>query len=157
MDRPGLSAKIVTVGCIINIILNYLLIPSNSILSPLGIVGQNGAAVATVISVLITYVIFRIVSKKLVNVQLFNLSVLLHIFAALIMGIALCSLGMMIDPIRWYHLLSFSFIGLGIYLLVLWLIKEFRKDDYRMIMDTINPKEILHYVKSEMKGKHKEE
>ncbi len=151
MDKPGISAKILATGCVINIILNYLFIPSYGVLSGFDIVGQNGAAIATTISVLITFIMFRFASRKLVDTRLFQSQIILHIAAGSIMGIVIYFLGSMVDPLRWYHLTCFALMGLGLYFSVLWLLKELRKDDINMVMDAINPKGIFQYFKSELR------
>ena len=49
--------------------------------------------------------------------------------------------------------LIFAFIGLGIYLLSLYLMKEFTKKDLMFFLDLINPKKMMKYMSSELKNK----
>jgi len=50
-------------------------------------------------------------------------------------------------------LLAFSGIGLAIYLAVLFVFKEFKKQDLDFFLDIMHPKEMLTYIKSELKEK----
>ena len=50
-------------------------------------------------------------------------------------------------------ILGFAGIGLLIYLGVLFILKEFKKDDVNFFLDTINIKKMFRYIKKEMRGK----
>jgi hypothetical protein len=54
---------------------------------------------------------------------------------------------------RWYHLLGFALFGLGIYIGVLYLLREFTKEDLHFFLDVLNIKKMFRYIKEEMKGK----
>jgi hypothetical protein len=56
---------------------------------------------------------------------------------------------------RWYHLLLISFLGLGIYLLILALFREFTKKELDFLLDTLNIKKMLSYIKEELKDNKK--
>ena len=62
-------------------------------------------------------------------------------------------MGSLILLVRWYHLLLFAGVGLGIYLGVLFVLKEFKKQDLMFFLDMLHPKEMLNYVKAELKKK----
>ena len=55
--------------------------------------------------------------------------------------------------VYWYNLLLLSGLGLVIYLGVLFVLKEFNKDDFNFFTNIIHPKEMAKYVKSEMRDK----
>jgi hypothetical protein len=78
---------------------------------------------------------------------------LLHIFTACTMGCILYYAGTFIPFVRWYHLIFFGLIGLGVYVGILYLLKEFTKEDLNFFLDTVSPKEMAKYVKSELKRK----
>ena len=52
---------------------------------------------------------------------------------------------------RWYHLLIFSVIGFGIYIGLLVLLREFKKDDLSFFLEIVNPKGMLRYIVNEIK------
>ncbi len=157
MDRPGLSAKVATIGCVINIVMNYLLIPSDGLLSKYDIVGPNGAAIATVLSAFTMLILYRVISKRMIKSRLFQPCVIIHILAGVAMGFFLYFISTFTDTIMWYHLIIFAISGLGIYTFILWSLKEFDKDDYQMIINAIDPKGMFLYIKSELRGKRTKE
>ena len=53
--------------------------------------------------------------------------------------------------INWYHLLMFAGLGLAIYISILFLLKEFKKDDFKFFLDILRPKEMIKYISSELK------
>ena len=114
------------------------------------------AAIATVISYGIGFIYTRIISYKLIG-EKGNIRVLLHAFSAILMTSILYIVLYYYDYIslitRWYHLLFFSILGLGIYLGFLMLLKEFTKEDFKFYLDVLNIKKMLQYIKEELKNK----
>jgi len=153
INRPGIAAKIGVTICIVNITLNYLFIPENGSLSSIEINGPTGAAVASVTSSLVGFFGLRLAAKKLTGIKLVQTNTLRHILAGFIMAGILYCLNSLIPLVRWYHLLVFAGIGLAIYLAVLFVLKEFKKQDLLFFLDMLHPKEMLNYVKSELKEK----
>lgn len=152
MNRPGLAAKTSFIVCTTNIVLNTLFIPKNGVLSVFGANGPTGAAAATVISGFIGLVMFMFLSKRLVGIKI-SKKPLLHISAACIMGCLLYYLSTLTAFVRWYHIVFFGIIGLVAYFGILYLFKEFTREDLNFFLDTVNPKEMGRYVKSELKRK----
>ena len=88
------------------------------------------------------------------GIKIFQTHTPRHIFAGLIMGVFLYLLAYktnLFPEIHWYYLLMFALVGLGIYLAILYFLKEFNKKDYRFFMDLFNPIKMLKYVKFEIK------
>ncbi len=158
MNRPGISTKIGLLICLINIPLNYLFIPKSGLLSSIGINGPTGAALATVISTLVGFFGLRYAAKKLSGVKLLQTHTPRHIIAGLIMGLFLYYLAfqtLLFPRIHWYHLLMFAGLGLGVYLGILFLLKEFNKQDLHFYLNILHPKEMIKYISSELKNKPK--
>jgi len=154
MNMPKISRNRVLIMVIINVFLNLILIPKDiKIISmSLGGLGATGAAIATVISYAVGLIYTRFKAWKITNIK-GNPAILLHAFAAIIMGVTLYHLSNTFLITRWYHLMSLSFFGLGIYFAVLYLLKEFTKDDFYFFIDTLNIKKMVKYIISEIKGK----
>ena len=55
--------------------------------------------------------------------------------------------------IGWYHLLMLAGLGLAIYLGILFVLKEFKKQDLDFFLNILRPKEMVKYVSSELKEK----
>jgi uncharacterized membrane protein len=121
------------------------------LLSSFGINGPTGAAVATVVSSLVGFFGLRLAAKKLTGIKLLQSHTPRHIIAGLIMAGLLYYMGSLILLVRWYHLMVFAGVGLGIYLTVLFVLKEFKKQDLMFFLDMLHPKEMLSYIKSELK------
>ncbi len=153
INRPGMTAKIGFAICVANISLNYLFIPREGLLSSFGINGPTGAAVATVVSSLVGFFGLRLAAKKLTGIRLLRSHTPRHIIAGLIMAGMLYYIDSLLSLIRWYHLLVFAGIGLAIYLGVLFVLNEFKKQDLMFFLDMLHPKEMLSYIKSELKEK----
>jgi len=158
VNRPDLLAKIGVVTCIVNIILNFLFIPKNGLLSSFGISGPTGAATATVISFIVPLIGLRIIAKKLVKIKLFQTHTIRHIIA----GALTCAILYIIaykttilPGLHWYTLLLLAVISLGIYIAILFLLREFTKKDLDFFLKIINPRGMAKYVKDEIKTKKK--
>jgi len=155
LNRPDITAKIGVVICVTNIILNYLFIPPWGLLSPFGINGPTGAAVATVLSTSLGFFGFRLFAKKLTDIRLLQSHTPRHIIAGVVIAGVLYSFNILITIIHWYHLIIFAGLGLAVYLAVLFVLKEFKKQDLEFFLDMLRPKEMLRYISSELKEKPK--
>jgi O-antigen/teichoic acid export membrane protein len=165
MNRPDITAKLGLIVCITNIVLNFLIIPENGILSSLYVGGYNlsingaaGAALATVLSFLILFIGGRLITRKLTDIKLFQSHTPRHIFAGIIAGFSIYMLAYetnLFPVIRWFTLLGLSLLGIGIYIFLLFLLKEFSKKDFQFFLNIIHPKEMASYVKSEIKNNKK--
>ncbi|HVQ01206.1 MAG TPA: flippase [Candidatus Thermoplasmatota archaeon] len=154
MNKPGLFAKIGLGISLINIALNFLLIPKWGLLTPVGINGPTGAAVALVLSNLVGFVWIRLAAKKLTGIQLLQIHTPRHIIAGAAMGLVLYVIAFrtgLFPLIHWYHLLLFVGIGLLVYLAVLYLLREFTKSDFDFFLELLHPKKMLQYIKTEVK------
>lgn len=151
MNKPGIAARNGIVIYSLNITLNFLFIPSWGVLTPIGINGATGAAVATTISTFVGWVLLKIAAKRLVGAHIIPVPTLIHISAGLVMGLALYGLNTIILIDRWYTVLAFAIIGLLIYLATLALIREFKQHDLRFFLNLLKPREMLKYFMTEMK------
>lgn len=159
MNRPGITAKIGLIICLVNIPLNLLFIPHTGLLSPLGINGPTGAAIATLCSVLVGFIGLRYAARKLSGIKPLQSHISRHIIAGIIMGVILYFIAIRstwFPDVYWYFLLMFAAIGLAVYLGVLFLLREFDKNDFNFFLDIIHPQKMLKYVSTELKDKPKE-
>lgn len=153
VNRPGIGAKVGFVVCATNIPLNYLFIPENGLLSSFGINGPTGAAIATVLSISVGFFGLRIAAKKVTGIKTMQSHTLRHIIAGLVMAGSLYSFNFFIPLVRWYHLIGFAGLGLTVYLGVLFILKEFKKQDLMFFLDIVHPKKMIKYISSEFKNK----
>jgi len=157
INRPSIVAKNTVFISILNIILNIIIIPEGGILSPLGVYGAFGAAVATLLSFFIGFIRLRFIARKHVKIKLFPSFLFKHFFAGSIMAVTLFLINKYVFTslfiMRWYHLLGLAGLGLLIYIVVLIVIKEFNKDDLWFYLDIINLKKMIIYIRDEFKRK----
>jgi len=156
MNRPGITTKIGLLICFVNIPLNFLFIPHTGLLSPFGINGPAGAAIATLCSVLVGFIGLRYSARKLSGIKLLQTHTLRHIIAGIIMGAVLHLIAIrssLFPDVYWYFLLMFAGIGLAIYLGLLFLMREFNKEDFNFFLDILHPQKMLKYVSTELKDK----
>jgi O-antigen/teichoic acid export membrane protein len=155
MNMPYITRNRVIIMVILNIALNLILIPRD--IQSLGIklvgLGNVGAAIATVVSYGIGLIYIRIIGWKITGIS-GSIRIFIHAFAALIMGIILFQITQLFYIARWFHLLGIGFLGIGIYMTILLLLREFTKEDFKLFLNTINLKEMFKYIKGEIKGKN---
>ncbi|UCD13552.1 MAG: flippase [Thermoplasmatales archaeon] len=158
MNRPKLARNRVLIMVSLNIILNIVLIPKDIQLLNLNLagLGAKGAAIATVVSYGAGLLYSRVMAWNLTKIK-GNPRILLHALAAGIMAailyVILYKLNIIEMVVRWYYLLGFALLGLGIYLGILLSLREFTKKDFHFFLDTLNIKKMFQYIKKEIKGK----
>jgi len=154
INKPKLTAKISVFGNIINVCLNFLLIPDSLFGIPLAGLKEVGAALATLTAGIIISGFSLFIANRESGVTP-SYGTVLHILAAINSGLIIYFVNSSIEPItRYYHLIGYSFGLLLIYLVILYLLGEFTKKDWNFIMNTIHPGEMLKYIKDELTGKH---
>jgi O-antigen/teichoic acid export membrane protein len=152
-NKPVLIAKIYTASSILNIILNFLLIPRNGLLAGVGIMGPTGAATATLLSSFVLFGGTYYYSRKIAGKPLLEGRILKHIAAGILAGALAWWLGSMVDPIRWYHLIVLSLAILGTYLGALRTMGEFGRSELIFFLETMNPVKLLKHVRNEFTGR----
>ncbi len=152
MNKPHLARNRVLIIVVFNVFLNLLLIPRD--ISQLNLklfgLGAYGAAIATVISYFAGFIYIRWIAWKVTKIS-GNPKIILHAFAAIIMALCIYFLNYVFFIERWYHLLFFSLIALLIYLGILYVMKEFTKDDFDFYLDILNIRKMLSYIKNEIR------
>ncbi|MCK5111907.1 MAG: flippase [Thermoplasmatales archaeon] len=158
MNRPKLARNRVLIMVCFNVVLNIVLIPKDIQIFDLDLVGMGarGAAIATVVAYGVGLMYSRVMAWKLTGIK-GNPRVLLHAGAGgvmvAILYVLLYNLNMIVFIARWYHLLGFALFGLGIYIGVLYLLREFTKEDLHFFLDVLNIKKMFRYIKEEIRGK----
>lgn len=150
-NRVILAAKLSAVIFAINVMLNLLFIPKELFGVRLLGMGGIGAAYATLISLSAGAVLFR-VSAYRISASKPNSRVLLHLVSASIMGIILYIISKTFSPSTWYYLIAFAIFGIAVYILLLFILGEFRHNDLLLFLTIINPRKIKEYVSLELRS-----
>jgi len=142
MNKPKLARNHILVMVVVNIILNVILIPTYNV---------TGAVIATVIAYACGLAYTRIKAYQIMKIK-GSICIFYHILAGFVMSRALYIISINFTIDAWYKLLFVSLIGLGIYVAILFILNEFKKDDYTFFMDTLNFKKMFSYIKKELKN-----
>ncbi len=151
MDRTPILGKINIVRALLNIGLNLVFIPVSFMGIKLLGLGAFGAAIATLITFLVTSVSLRWAAYRLSGVVMDG-RIFKHIIAGLLTSIIFYA----VDTswaVRWYSLVLLAGLFLGLYFLILTTMKEFTKEDLDMVLDALHPKKMASYVNGELRGK----
>lgn len=154
MNMPQITRNRILIMMLSNVFLNAVLVPKN--IKSLGLelagLGAKGAAIATVISYIIGFAYLRMQAWRITKTG-GNKCVVFHVISAIIMGITINYMLKYVAISVWYELLGIALIGIAIYFGILCIIREFKKEDLHLFLDTLNVKKMLKYIKEEMKGK----
>lgn len=154
MNMPHIVRNRIVLMLIVNILLNLILVPRD--IQSLGIrlagLGATGSAIAIVIAYMTGLLTTRVYAFRIVKIK-GNYRILFHIVTAVLMGIIIYYITNIFEISRWYELIGISLFGLFIYFSILFLLKEFKKEDFNLFLDTVNIKKMVSYVLSEIRKK----
>ena len=154
MNMPHIVRNRLLLMMIVSIVLNIILVPRD--IQSLGItlagLGATGSAIATVVAYLIGLLTTRIYAFRVANIK-GNYKILIHVATAVLMGIIVYYIIDIFYVARWYQLVGISLTGLLFYFGVLYVLKEFQKEDFNLFVDTLNIRKMLSYVWSELRKK----
>ena len=114
--------------------------------------GAFGASIATVISYVVGLIYLRIQAIRITGIT-GNKTNLFHILVAILVGFILYLINQSISISRWYILLGIALFGLALYFGILYVIKEFKKEDIDLFRDVLHIKKMIDYIKGEIKEK----
>ena len=150
-NHAKLAAKISFLYLGLNILFNFIFIPESLFdIKMLGM-GAKGAAIATLSSVIIGSVIYRIYAFKITGSKP-NPVVLKHAAAAFIMGLLLFEIDSFFPNRSLFILPVFVIPGLAIYFVILMILKEISRSDVNYLLSFANLKSIKKYAKEEIKS-----
>ncbi len=151
VNRTDISGKIGVMRAVINVGLNFIFIPTSILGIGLLGLGAVGAALATLITFLITTFNMRLAAYRLTG-SISDKRILIHISSAILTSVVF----LLIDTSwasRWYTLGILGLAFMGVYIAILTLMKEFRKEDFDLFFDAFNPKKMLGYMNEEIREK----
>jgi len=138
----------------LNVFFNIIFIPDSFLGIKLLGMGPAGAALATLISAVINYLLTRALSYKLIRIGM-NISVIKYLISG---GITACLLFLVQEFIftitRFYELIGLGMISFVLFLTILVLMRELTRTDLEFIMNTLNLKQMWHYISQEVLGKN---
>ncbi len=154
MNMPHIVRNRILIMMVVNVVLNLILVPKD--IQSLGIslagLGATGSAIATVVAYIVGLVMTRTYAFRVAHIT-GNYRIVLHIVAAVLMGLIMYYSTIILSIDRWYQLLGISLLGLLFYFGALFIIKEFKREDYDLFLDTLNIKKMASYIWSEVRKK----
>lgn len=153
VNRPGTAARIGVTMATTNVVLTLLLVPPALKIVPVPLPGlaDLGAALATAISGVVGFVMFRHAAGKAIG-RPSSRFLWVHAGAAVVAGVTMVLLALLPGgPMRWWHLGLFSALGGAVYLAVLVALDEFTREDLRFFQDALHLGDLGRYVKGEMR------
>jgi len=150
MNRTKTNAKIITVSFLIYIGLLIVLVPDS--LFGLELLGLNhfGASLANLVMIsslfCMTYYAVHSTTGRMIDKRIF-----LHIFAAAVSSMIAYSASLFLPIGGFVTLLLFGAVLLALYLVILVVIREFRREDMNYILDVLNIKNMRSYLRDEFK------
>jgi O-antigen/teichoic acid export membrane protein len=154
VDRPDITAKLTLVSLSVNLLMLLILVPpSINGITMLGL-GATGAAIANVVTVGTVFVVTRLVVKRLTNTRS-NPRILLHIVAGIITGCILYFVNFIWPLMRWYDLVGYGIVSFGIFVTILFLLREFTRDDINYFLSVVSPSGMKEYLNSELRRKNR--
>jgi len=148
-DRPGIMAKISILQASLNVLLNLVFIPAALFGIPLFGWSAVGAAVATLITQIILFIIVRWYAYRLSGCVSSPKNALL-VLGGVVMAATLLALDHISPASRWYLLVAYGLIGLGAYIGTLVAVRQFTRKDLHFFLQALNPGEMVSYIKSEI-------
>lgn len=149
-NRPKTGAKVGIIIAATNTILLFILVPRELFGYTFFGLGAEGAAIASLISVFVGFILSRYYTKRVIKSN-FNSKILRHWAAGLGMALTIIAITYIMTPSRWFSLLSVSGIGFLSYMGILILLKELRKRDLRFFLEILSPGKMGSYLKKEFK------
>lgn len=150
-NHAKLAAKISFLYLGLNILFNFIFIPDSLFDIKMFGMGAKGAAIATLSSVIIGSVIYRIYAFKITGSKP-NPVVLKHAAAAFIMGLLLFGINSFFPNRGLFILPVFVIPGIAIYFAILMILKEIGRNDVKYLLSFVNIKSINKYAKEEIKS-----
>ncbi len=151
--RVAAAARIGLTASLVNIVLNTLLIPDDikSLGIRLGGLKAMGAAIATLISGILSLVMLTYAARKIGDYRPKSGAVKHILASGLMVGFLwLVDRGTPLHLGRWYSLIIYAGIGAVAYAFALILLREISKEDVQYVRDVLNPGEMWRYLRSEL-------
>ncbi|HUT26605.1 MAG TPA: flippase [Methanomassiliicoccales archaeon] len=151
VDRPDLSARITLMTFVVSLGMFLLFIPDSFLGFGLGL-SFTGAAIALLIGTTFNFLVIRYVVWHLTGTTT-DPRLALQLLAGVAAAVALALCGMFIEVSSWFMLVVFGLMSIGTFILTLYALKEFTREDYRFFMELANVKKMISYFKDELKKK----
>jgi O-antigen/teichoic acid export membrane protein len=115
--------------------------------------GARGAAIATLISTVISFILFRMFTYKYEKVFM-NLRILKPVLISIVTGIIIYLILEIIPVYNIIVLFGYGVLGIALYFTLLFIVGGFRKEDRELFKNVFDPFAMIKYIKDEFTGKN---
>lgn len=156
LGKPNILLGISVVSIISIVLFNIILIPEDIKLIGLQMfgLGARGAALATLLSTIISFILIRTISYYYEKV-IINTEIIKPILLSILMGIIIHFFQRIVQVENIMYLGLYGILGLAIYLFLLWIFGAIKKEDKILFKEIFNPSLFINYLKEEFSKKHK--
>jgi O-antigen/teichoic acid export membrane protein len=152
VNRPDTSAKLILINFLIYGGLLLILVPANLIGIPMFGLSATGAAIANLIAVAAILVITRFTVYRLTGTSA-NPRLSLHVAAAAVSAIWLMLLSGILELSGWPTLIVYGLSSSLVFLVVLYVLREFKREDLDYFLDLLSVRKMLSYISKELRHK----
>lgn len=152
LERPRVLAELTWLQLVLNLALLFLLVPAR--IGGIELFGLSylGAAVAYLISMIAATTITRWYIWKSTGIG-FSARYGLHFLSAIMTFLCLFGLGTVLHLEGIAALAFFGTLSYALFLGILYLMKEFKAEDFRFLIDLLSVRKMRKYVMMELRGK----
>ncbi len=152
VNRPDTSAKLTLLNFLVYGGLLLVLVPANLIGIQMFGMSATGAAIANLVAVAVILVVTRYTVYRLTGTSA-NPRLSLHVIAACASGLWLILLSNYLALAGWLYLVFYGLTSSLVFVVVLFALREFKREDLSYFLDLLSVKKMLSYISKELKHK----
>ncbi len=152
VNRPDTSAKLTLLNFLVYGGLLLVLVPANLVGIQMFGLSYTGAAIANLIAMVVLLVFTRYIVYKLTGTGA-NPRLGLHVVAAVASSLWLMLLADFLVISSWLDLAIYGLTSSLVFVAVLYVLKEFKREDLDYFLDLLSIRKMLSYISNELKHK----
>ncbi len=148
-NRPDLAAKTKIVMLVLRVLLLIVFIPTSFFGIPMLEMKATGAALAGLFSIIAYAFIVNMFTHHIAGVSIYR-GIGLHIMAGGMTALAMTSLAQIVPMTGFLTMLFLAALTMVVFLTIMFVLKEFRRDDMDMIINAVDPRKMISYIRGEL-------
>ncbi len=148
-NRPDLTAKTQIVVLGMRVMLLIVFVPTSFFGIPMLELKAAGAAMAGLVSWIAYAVIVEMFTRRIAGISIYR-GIGLHIIGGGITALAMVSLAQVLPMTGFLTMLFLAAVTMGLFLTMMFIVKELRRNDIRMIANALDPRKMLSYIREEI-------
>jgi len=151
IGKPKILAIVSIVSLVSIVGFNLIFIPKDIKIFGIELLGMGarGAAIGTLLSAVVTFVVFRFFTYRYQKVFL-NIKIFKFVFASVLTGAGIYGLEQLYPADNIFLLVLYAMAGIILYTIILVPLKGFNKEDWILFREVISPMAMIKYLKDEL-------